>query len=1336
MNPFPFTFNIDNLSDVNKSKLNWYYKRYAEEFYNEYHLGHFLLAAYAAVPAFITPDLLYKLWQNFNGYKWNSKLLSIHRIAVADLLLSPLCREAGYELYEMDHEIRLTFLEWLKNEGTSDLWKKRQVREINDIAKFVEDYHLLPNPAGKRWGAGHIETQTLEAVSYYNPEIVTDKLFSKLRNAAAPFKETELLYTIDMFIKTKERLEKIDVPMNLSDNLQKQSDWMYAWKAFMEENKQGFIDRLNKDADLYDLFNDTQSGVEVTISKGMVKKLNFYSERKLKALVVGVNERLNDVRTEEDLNSAQLFAEMLERLTPSSEIDLKVLSGENATHSAILNSWKKMIESTGPNDDLLFYISSNGLRVYDHCYVSCYDSAYGEEHINWLRDFEISDAAETANCSSVTVFAQVDHAATPYWLDLSKPGNVLFVSCGFEQPPSHLTIQEDGKQYCAFTYAFAKAVQRDEVHLSNRHLFLRALREYSTRLSRNDDSWTRKSPQLLCSAGMFNRFFLQGKKSTVELQNLLRSNGYMDGNTTGTWNKKTAIALAEYIGASHQSKELTKQEYIEELKKSKGQSKKLPVFLLIFSDPKKTLPALVTEKDSIMENLSRSGLEVEWVVLEDNVTGGHLIDTLTKKEYRDRIEFIYYAGKDNNGSFELKDGGFGLPEFTALLDCQENIKLFVTNTCRSQPYAEYSTFLGVGVSIGVEGEVEDATASEFGIDLFQLIGEGYDILSSMEDFKTRLSAYNRSHNTYRLYKAPWVNDQMKLSWPRRSELSKRGIAESPEIFALILAIDRYRDAALPNLKGTLNDAMAFRDWLLQTVPAENILIMISSGAEEIRQDMIDDALVRLVSKIRKDSDRKRLLLGYFAGNGIDSGKGPLLLLDGWSPKLRNACINIESYQSALGKNSNFDGICFFYDFQKVVYEGVTGSRPLFTLPGVESPKQTSWMMAGTFSSPMEHERTPGGISPDLFTTALLEGLSGHAIDRNGNITFKSIRDFLLNKQLGVVQQEPFVTVSGNQDFMITAKKLGPVQKVEIRFSKNHLAKTVTISDARHIEVFSEKLSTLSLRLDLQPGLYRLDIQETRVVRSFEIALSKGTRVVDLRWKFLEKWVWVLGSAYNLSDIEVKTAKIIGKFIAESGYGLVTGGWPGVDYLAAEAYHDTLQSITDINAAEYLVQFIETGQKPDYNKGITHYVNPKEWRPAVIAKSFVAISIGGQGGTYELFEYARDNNFPFIPLPLTMGDSIRAYNDLIETNRPGIPPDLLLQLGDRELLAAEEYLPTVEKILMQLASNNNVPNDSEMKVKKKLIGQVIGSLQFPVKKVIAALLDNAATDKFESAAPPE
>ena len=65
MASLPVNFPAEKLSVVEKLQLEWFYTKFTEVYYNEYHYGHIIMAAYAAIPAYITPDMLYKIWQNF-----------------------------------------------------------------------------------------------------------------------------------------------------------------------------------------------------------------------------------------------------------------------------------------------------------------------------------------------------------------------------------------------------------------------------------------------------------------------------------------------------------------------------------------------------------------------------------------------------------------------------------------------------------------------------------------------------------------------------------------------------------------------------------------------------------------------------------------------------------------------------------------------------------------------------------------------------------------------------------------------------------------------------------------------------------------------------------------------------------------------------------------------------------------------------------------------------------------------------------------------------------------------------------------------------------------------
>ncbi|MEH2093490.1 MAG: CHAT domain-containing protein [Nostoc sp.] len=88
--------------------------------------AHFDLACHAAFPQTLTPDLLYQIWLRFVPQApWT---------AVARILLSRLCREVGYELYEMDVAVRNLLLTELKED---ERFGKQQ---IDKLAAFYTHY--------------------------------------------------------------------------------------------------------------------------------------------------------------------------------------------------------------------------------------------------------------------------------------------------------------------------------------------------------------------------------------------------------------------------------------------------------------------------------------------------------------------------------------------------------------------------------------------------------------------------------------------------------------------------------------------------------------------------------------------------------------------------------------------------------------------------------------------------------------------------------------------------------------------------------------------------------------------------------------------------------------------------------------------------------------------------------------------------------------------------------------------------------------------------------------------------------------------------------------------
>jgi CRISPR/Cas system-associated protein Csm6 len=95
-----------------------------EGFAKQFGEAHRNLARHAAFPFVLTPDLLYQIWANFVPQApW---------IAVAHVLLSRLCRQVGYEMYEMDIADRNLLLRELKEQFGQE--------RLNELGEFLLDY--------------------------------------------------------------------------------------------------------------------------------------------------------------------------------------------------------------------------------------------------------------------------------------------------------------------------------------------------------------------------------------------------------------------------------------------------------------------------------------------------------------------------------------------------------------------------------------------------------------------------------------------------------------------------------------------------------------------------------------------------------------------------------------------------------------------------------------------------------------------------------------------------------------------------------------------------------------------------------------------------------------------------------------------------------------------------------------------------------------------------------------------------------------------------------------------------------------------------------------------
>jgi predicted Rossmann-fold nucleotide-binding protein len=142
-------------------------------------------------------------------------------------------------------------------------------------------------------------------------------------------------------------------------------------------------------------------------------------------------------------------------------------------------------------------------------------------------------------------------------------------------------------------------------------------------------------------------------------------------------------------------------------------------------------------------------------------------------------------------------------------------------------------------------------------------------------------------------------------------------------------------------------------------------------------------------------------------------------------------------------------------------------------------------------------------------------------------------------------------------------------------------------------------------------------------------------------------VYVVGTgSYELPQEIYWCAKHLGRLLAEQNYNLISGGWQGVDYVIAESYAATLQQKHQA-LSEKLFQIVPNGTYPKFKGGKVEYVEPgpNEWL-ACLNKADIVILIGGVGGTYETFSYAKQENVPLIPIVCTNGDAKKVYDELL------------------------------------------------------------------------------------------
>jgi predicted Rossmann-fold nucleotide-binding protein len=196
---------------------------------------------------------------------------------------------------------------------------------------------------------------------------------------------------------------------------------------------------------------------------------------------------------------------------------------------------------------------------------------------------------------------------------------------------------------------------------------------------------------------------------------------------------------------------------------------------------------------------------------------------------------------------------------------------------------------------------------------------------------------------------------------------------------------------------------------------------------------------------------------------------------------------------------------------------------------------------------------------------------------------------------------------------------------------------------------ADKIREISQKID-NFILFIADKLSIDPAKNFDIFIEQLTSAIknDAAKMRNKKSILVAGTGNYQLPVEVYlTAKKLGEKIAEYDYNLITGGWQGVDYLVSESFANQLAQ-KNIPLSQKLTQIVLHGTQPMFRGGTVQYTEPgiNEWLKC-LQKSDLVILLGGLGGIYETYLYAKQEKIPVIPIVCTSGDGKKVFDQMLQ-----------------------------------------------------------------------------------------
>jgi hypothetical protein len=292
----------------------------------------------------------------------------------------------------------------------------------------------------------------------------------------------------------------------------------------------------------------------------------------------------------------------------------------------------------------------------------------------------------------------------------------------------------------------------------------------------------------------------------------------------------------------------------------------------------------------------------------------------------------------------------------------------------------------------------------------------------------------------------------------------------------------------------------------------------------------------------------------------------------------------------------------------------------------------------------------GFFSPDAadyeIIAVLFSGDLRIAIHKGSDVTRGSAEAGLTSQEEGIVVQAEPIYVYTNYDYRDDENR-------EVRFTKK----------ADYLKIFVVRKSFKGDNVDIDrnpfPGIAMprdfyalLTAREEDILYAVTIGLTFGreNKPAPLRWN---GWILVAGSGNaTLGIAESLICEALGKTLAMEGYGLMNGGWAGVDTYISQSFDKQIQ--VDIGSSYgRLKQVMRPDMTPLNAKvGVEWVMTERQWFQYVFNVARAVILIGGGNLTYDIFKQARKVGIPILPIAGTGGSSKRAFKELSTTAQKG------------------------------------------------------------------------------------